>query len=152
MPGALGAPLAPALALDKSILSALGSTLFNSPAAHHLIAVGPTLSQPPPLSVPGAPRKGEWDKRRKITQEMGGECSWDTFGIGWDGSGLRSPAKGRQQDPDSPPVHSSTVPGPEFSSAFASPILVTPPLAASQHTGMYKTVNAFYFAAGVKPL
>lgn len=124
--------------------SVLGSTLANLAEARHLIAVGPILSQPLPLRVPGAPRKGEWDERRKITQGMSGTH------LGWDGSGLRSPAK----DPDTPPppnptMHHSTIPWPEFGSAFASPILITPPLAAPQHTGMYKTVNAFYFAAGV---
>jgi len=72
--------------------------------------------------------------------------------LGWDRSGLRSPDAGKQQGPDSPPMHPCTVPWPELGSAFASSILLTPPLAAQQHTGMYKTVNAFYFAAGVKPL
>lgn len=74
--------------------SVLGSTLANLAEARHLIAVGPILSQPLPLHVPGAPRKGEWDERRQITQGMSGTH------LGWDGSGLRSPAK----DPDTPPI------------------------------------------------
>lgn len=139
---ARGAPLEPILELGKSTRSAFGSA-SSSLASSYLIAVGPALSPPLPLPVPGAPREGECSEGRKTIQGMAGTR------LGGDGSGLRSPAVGRRQDLDTTLQHPCTVPWPELGSAFASPVLVTPPVAALRHTGMYKTVNAFYFAAGV---